>query len=108
GFPNAGDDIGDTFVIKNSSHNVVAYNQFTRGGHNTLDIVGSYNVLRGNTFDGTWTGTESPGARAAGDLSGNAKFGVPGPRGFNLFEFNVVRNANASNDNANNAGMKVQ
>jgi hypothetical protein len=108
GYPNAGNDLGDTLVVKNASHNVIEGNSFSRGGHNNLDIIGSYNVIRGNSVDGKWTGTDSPGARAGGELSGNAKFNVPEPRGYNLFEFNIVKNAGASVDNPANRGMKVQ
>lgn len=108
GYPRAGTDRGDTLVIKNASHNVIENNRFSRGGHNNIDVIGSYNVVRNNVFDGAWFGTESPGSRAAGAASGNVKYGVPEPRGFNLFEFNIVKNANASGDNPGNVGLKVQ
>jgi len=108
GYPDAGNDLGDILVVKNASRNVIEGNSFSRGGHNTLDIIGSYNVIRGNSFDGKWTGTDSPGSRAGGELSANEKFNVPEPRGYNLFEFNIVKNAAASGDDPNNVGMKVQ
>lgn len=108
GYPNAGTDRGDILVIKNASHNVIENNQFSRGGHNTIEIIGSYNIVRSNIFDGAWFGTNSPGSRAGGDLSGNAKYSVPEPRGFNLYEFNIVKNARASADDPRNVGMKVQ
>jgi len=108
GYTNAGEDRGDIMVIKHASHNIVQGNSFSRGGHDTLAVIGSFNVIRGNDFNGKWTGTDSPGARAAGDLSGNIKYGVPEPRGFNLFELNTVRNAAASGDNPANNGMKIQ
>lgn len=96
---------GDMVGVKCASHNLFQGNYFSKGGHNLLDVAGSYNVVRANVFDNKWGNKK--GYRSV-DLSGNYKFCTAGPNGYNLFEHNIIRNTEISRKGDKPVAMKVQ
>ena len=80
---------GDTiYATEKANYNVIEGNSFFHGGHNLLNVYGSYNVIRNNYFDNDYGGDK--GYRSV-VLSGKTK-GV----GYNVFEKNTIVNTKNS------------
>src|SRR5690606_35564893 len=95
-----GHDYGDAIqILRGSHHNLLRGNVITRGAHNLLQVDGPNNVIIENVFENDWSEKEGPGR-------GGRNLTLMGER--NLFERNVVKNALASADEPDNAGMKAE
>ena len=95
-----GNDYGDAIqILRGSHHNLIQGNVITRGAHNLLQVDGPNNIIIANVFENDWSETEGAG-------KGGRNLTLMGRR--NLFERNVVKNALASVDEPDNAGMKTE
>lgn len=95
-----GNDYGDGIqILRGSHHNLIQGNVITRGAHNLLQVDGPNNIVIDNVFENDWSETQGAG-------KGGRNLTLMGRR--NLFERNVVKNALASIDEPDNAGMKTE
>ncbi|WP_020529911.1 Ig-like domain-containing protein [Flexithrix dorotheae] len=106
-----GEDKGDAISMKCANNNLIEGNHLTHGGHNLLSVFGSFNVIKNNIFDNSWgkDGNGNPiGNRCLAITNEDGKSCSNTIGGYNIFEYNVVRNSYRASDNNYPHAMKAQ